>query len=797
MRVSFQWLSELAGIEDLTPQEAAQTLTMAGWTVEELRLIDLSQIRVGRIISQEPHPASKKPLWVHMVDLGDEQRQIVAGAANAVVGSLVPVALPGTTVPSGVKVRDANIAGFEARGMLCSQAELELSDEHDGIMLLDSGEPGQPLSAIVPSDAILEVEVTPNRPDCLCHLGLARELAAARGRRLKHDFMPLFTGGIEPPGTDLVSIAIEDPRFCRRYIGAVVSDIRVGPSPQWLQRRLRAVGVRPISNVVDITNYVALEYGQPLHAFDLDRLGARRIGVREAREGEHLLCLDGQDRQLGPDSFVITDGDQPVALAGLIGGAETAVQVGTTQILLEAANFEGIAVRGMSRRLKLRTEASVRLEKNISPELALAGARRAAGLLQEVCGAKVHTSWAEAYPRPQEPVPVRFRPERIDAILGLHVPLEEMEAILDRLGFQVRVETEGEWYVLPPVFRLDVTSVQDVAEEVGRIYGYDNVPATLPGRRRSSWRAATPSVERRLDPCRQALAGAGFDEVVTPALVAAEMLRRLGLDGRALRMVNPLSDDQDTLRTSLLPSLLKVAQLQQKHGRQASRLFEIGRAYLRSRGDSEEPEEQPDEPQLLGVLSTGHEGADAARKAFYELKGGLERAVNALAPARLRFERAEDRLYHPGRTARILSGREAIGCIGELHPTTSQAFGLPGRAVAAQLEIAPLLELDSTRKVKALPRYPAVTRDLAVVVPLDLEAATLAGAIRSKGGELLTDAAAFDDYRGSQVTEGRKSVAFALTFRSPERTLTDEEVDSRLEQIRATLSKRFEASFRD
>ncbi|MDQ6899336.1 MAG: phenylalanine--tRNA ligase subunit beta [Candidatus Dormibacteraeota bacterium] len=797
MRFSFQWLCELAGIDDLTPQEAAQTLTMAGWTVEQLTLIDLSQIRVGRVLSQEPHPASKRPLWVHMVDLGDEQRQIVAGAANAVVGSLVPVALPGTTVPSGVKVRDGTIAGFQARGMLCSPAELELSDDHDGIMLLDSGEPGQQLSAIVPSDAILEVEVTPNRPDCLCHLGLARELAAARQRRLKHDFMPLFTGGIEPPGTDLVRIEIEDSGFCRRYIGAVVSDVRVRPSPRWLQRRLRAVGVRPINNVVDITNYVVLEYGQPLHAFDLDRLSARRIGVRQARDGEHLLCLDGQDRQLGPDSFVITDANEPVALAGLIGGAETAVEAGTTRILLEAANFEGIAVRGMSRRLKLRTEASVRFEKNISPELALAGARRAAELLQEICGAKVHTSWAESYPRPQEPVPVRFRPERIDAILGLHVPLEEMEAILDRLGFQVRVETEGDWYVLSPVFRLDVTRVQDVAEEVGRIYGYDRVPATLPGRRRTAWRSARPSLERRLDPCRLALAGIGLDEVVTPALVASEMLRRLGLDERALRLVNPLSDDQDALRTSLLPSLLKVAQLQQNHGREASRLFEIGRVYLRLPGDTEEPQVQPEEPQLLGVLSTGHEGADDARQAFYELKGGLVRAVNALAPARLRFEPAEDRLYHPGRTARILAGRGAIGIIGELHPTTSQAFGLPGRAVAAQLEIAPLLQLDPTRKVKALPRYPAVTRDLAVVVPVDVEAATIADAIRATGGELLTDALAFDDYRGSQVAGGRKSVAFGLRFRSPERTLTDEEVDTRLERIRAVLTNRYQATFRD
>ena len=794
MRASFQWLCELAGIADLTPREVAHTLTMAGWAVDELKVLDYSEIKVGRVISQEPHPASRKPLWVHMVDLGLEQRQIVAGAPNAVVGSLVAVALPGTTVPSGIKVRDGKIAGFEASGMLCSQAELGLSDDHAGIMLLDQGEPGQPLSAILAADAILEVEVTPNRPDCLSHLGLARELTAALGRRLKHDFMPLFTGGVEPPGTDLVQVEIENPEFCRRYIGAVVSEIRVGPSPHWLQRRLQAVGVRPISNVVDITNYVALEYGQPLHAFDLSRLGGGTIRVREARAGEHLLCLDGQDRQLGPGSFVIAAGDRPVGLAGLIGGGETAVQPGTTQILLEAANFDGIAVRGMSRRLRLRTEASARFEKDISPELALAGARRAVELLRDLCGGRVHTSWAEAYPRPQEPVGVRFRPERIDSILGVHVPLEEMEAILDRLGFQVRVEAEGGWYALPPVFRLDVSRVQDIAEEVGRIYGYDKVQATLPGGRRSAWRAAQPSLERRLDPCRHALAGAGFDEVVTPALVAGDMLRRLSLDQRALRLANPISEDQDTLRTSLLPSLLKVAQVHQNHGRKRSLLFEIGRAYLTRPA---EPQAQPEEPQLLGVLSTGHDGAEAAQAAFYEQKGALQLAISRLAPARLRFERGEDPLFHPGRTARILSARDVIGFVGELHPMTCEAFGLEGRAVGAQIQIAPLLALAPVRKVTALPRYPAVTRDLAVVVPVGLDAATLAGPIRSAGGDLLSEAVAFDDYRGSQVPEGRKSVAFGLTFRSPERTLTEEEVEARLEQIRAALRKRFEARFRD
>src|SRR5215467_9638631 len=329
--------------------------------------------------------------------------------------------------------------------------------------------------------------------------------------------MPPFTGGVEPPGTDLIDVEIEAPELCRRYIGAPITGVKVGPSPLWLRRRLFAAGVRPISNVVDITNYVALEYGQPLHAFDLAKIAGRRIVVRRARAGERLLCLDGETRSLTPDTLVIADAERPVALAGIIGGADSAVSGQTTDLLLEAANFDGVNIRSTSRTLRLRTESSSRFEKAISPETALAGARRAAGLLAELAEGRVHVGWADAYPRPQEPIRVRFRPEQVDAVLGAHVPLQEMEAILKRLEFQVRVQDDGEWDLLPPVFRLDVSIPEDVAEEVGRMYGYEHVPATLPGARRTSWRPAAPSQERQLDPLRSALAGPDFRCAARPA----------------------------------------------------------------------------------------------------------------------------------------------------------------------------------------------------------------------------------------------------------------------------------------
>src|SRR6202049_3318008 len=346
IRISYEWLGGFVDLADVTPKDAAEVLTRLGLEVESLTLVDLSQILIGRGLEQIPHPKSRNPLWVHQVDLGGGRtQQIIAGAPNAVDGSLVPVALPGTTVPNGKLVKDMNIAGYKASGMLCSADELMLGDDHSGILILDSGTPGEPLTTVIPSQAIFEVEVTSNRPDCMGHLGVARELAAGLDRPLRRDFMPSFTGTANPPGRELVKVAIENPDLCSRYIGGVIKGVKVGPSPDWLQRRLRACGVRPINNIVDITNYVLLEYAQPLHVFDLERLEGPEIQVRRARDGEKLLCLDGIVRELSGAMLVIDDARRPVAIAGVIGGEDTAVTAETTDVLLEAATFSGPSVR--------------------------------------------------------------------------------------------------------------------------------------------------------------------------------------------------------------------------------------------------------------------------------------------------------------------------------------------------------------------------------------------------------------------------------------------------------------------
>jgi len=794
MRLSYEWLGDFVDLTDVSPKDAAEVLTRLGIEVESLTLVDLSQIVVGKILEQVKHPKSRNDLWVHQVDIGGGRvQQIIAGAPNAVVGTLVPVAFAGTTVPNGRLVKDMNIAGYKASGMLCSADELLLGDDHSGILILDGGTPGDPLTTVIPSQAIMDVEVTSNRPDCMGHLGVARELAAGLDRPLKRDFMPSFTGTANPPGRELVKVTIEDPDLCSRYIGGVIKGVKVGPSPDWLQRRLRACGVRPISNIVDITNYVLLEYAQPLHAFDLTKLLGAEIRVRRARDGEKLLCLDGVERELAGGMLVIADSGRPVAIAGVIGGEDTAVAAGTVDILLEAATFSGPSVRQTARALGLRTEASARFERGLPPELALAGARRAASLIAELAGGSVHREWPDVYPQPQEPVRVRLKPWVVDEVLGTHVPLQDSEAILIRLGFHVKVLGDGEWDVLPPVFRLDVTIPEDLVEEVGRVYGYDRVPPTLPGRRHDRWTPLVPSVDRRLDAARQVMAGAGFTETWNPALVSGRKLEALRIAALAMRVSNALSDDMDTLRTSLLPSLVDAVALNRDRGRNEVRIYEIASAFLARVG---EKYSQPEEPLRLAAVATAGNTPDSGRAAFYALKSVLAGCLEGLSAPACTYQRGAAELFHPGRCAAVfLEGRQ-LGYLGEVHPTVAAGLKIEGRLVAFEIDVEPVLANSRTPLAQPLPRFPAIERDLAVVVEEHVAAGLLLAAIKESAGDLLDSARAFDEYHGAQVPEGQKSIAFTLTFRSPERTLTDAEVDKVMTEIKLTLEKRHQAGFR-
>ena len=781
MRISFEWLGDYLDTSGLTPAEAGELLTMSGTKIESVAIVDLSRIVIGRVLEQKDHPRSNKPLWIHQVDLGGGQvRQIIAGAPNAVAGTLVPVALPGTVTPSGKEVRDGKIAGELAQGMLCSADELLLGEEREPrIMVLDQGEPGESLSRYIPMEAVLDAEITPNRPDCLGHLGVARELAAAARREFRADFMPAFIEGVPPGAAELVTIAIDVPELCSRFVGVPITGVKVGPSPDWVQRRLRAAGVRPISNVVDATAYVMLEYGKPTHVFDLAKLHGRELRVRHARAGESLHCLDGQTRELWPSMLVVADAAGPVAIGGIIGGEESGVSETTTDVVIESAGWDGVNIRATSRALGLRTEASTRHEKGLAPELAMAGARRAAALVKEWAGGIIHTDWIDEYPRPQEPVRIHLQPERIDALLGVHVPLEESQRILRDLGFHLRVLDDG-WDILPPVFRLDVELDVDIVEEVGRIHGIDRIPPTLPGRRHGTWTASDPV--DRVWGLREVLHGAGFDEVVTPALVSLHVLEKLGLAEGARTVINRMSEEFDTMRTSLLPSLLGVAVL--NHNRSAARVqvYELARVYHGTAADgrAEEP------TRLTALISTGA-SPDAGRQGLLQMKSVIDGLARELACGPASYSSAQPPLYHPGRTASVSVGGVEIGLVGELHPATLGVFDLDGRAVAFDIDVGALLAQTVDRRAIELPRFPAIERDLAVVVPEPVPATNLLAAIRAAGGELLESLTAFDEYRSEALGQGVRSIAFALTFRAPERTLTDSEVDERMKAIRKRL----------
>jgi len=640
----------------------------------------------------------------------------------------------------------------------------------------------------------MEAEITSNRPDEMGHLGVARELAAGLDRPMTKDFMPSFTGTANPPGRDLVKVAIDDPDLCSRYIGGVITGVKVARSPDWMQRRLRACGVRPINNIVDVTNYVLLEYAQPLHAFDLAKLEGKEIHVRRARKGEKLLCLDGVERNLTPDMLVIADAKRPVAIAGVIGGEETSVTDSTTDILLESANFTGPSIRQTSRTLGLRTEASARFERGLPPEGALAGARRAASLITEIAGGAVHRDWADVYPRPQEPVKVTMQPALIDEVLGTHVPLEEAEAILKRLNFHLKVLGDGGWDVLPPVFRLDVGIPEDLVEEVGRVWGYDRIPPTLPGNRRATWIPSQPSLDRRLDQARQVLSGAGFTETWNPALVSGRKLENLHIAAHAMHVSNALSDDMDTLRTSLLPSLFDSVALNRDRGRDEVKVYEVAAAFLAHIGGDKKT--QPDEPLRLAAVATTKESSESGREAFYQMKSVLAECVASLSAPACTYQRASTTLFHPGRCAAVFMDGEQLGFIGEVHPTVVAGAKIEGRMVAFEIDVKPLLDASRIPRAQPLPKFPSIERDLAVVVEEHVAAGAILASIKESASDLLEFARAFDEYHGSQVPEGHKSIAFALTFRSPERTLTDAEVDTVIAAIKQGLENKHGARFR-
>jgi phenylalanyl-tRNA synthetase beta chain len=812
MRVPLTWLRAYVD-PALDAAGIAERLDLTGTELERIEHVGVpsaDNFVVGKVLAAEQHPDADR-LRVCQVDVGaGEPSTIVCGAPNVAAGQTVPVALPGAVMPDGTKLGKARLRGVESSGMILAEDELGIGDQHSGIVVLDDGlAAGAPLAEALPiADEVLELEITPNRPDCLSVYGIAREVHAATGAPLSGD---PAAAEAEPSGSDSAddhaAVEIADPEVCLRFTARVFEDVTVGPSPLWLKQRLIAAGQRPISNVVDVTNYVMLLTGQPMHAFDLDKVRGARIVVRRAEQGETMTTLDDVERTFDASMALVCDGDGPSGIAGIMGGQISEVSDTTTRVLMEAATWVGPNVLKTSKALGLRSEASTRFEKQLHPEQALAAQRLAARLMVELTGARLVPGTIDAYPAPAEPRVVAVSLDRVEAMLGTRIPDDEVERILASLGFGTARNGDALGVTVPPWRDADVQREADVIEELARVHGLDKLPTTLPARERAIGRLThAQTLRRRLE---DALRDRGLDEIVAWSFTSPDKLERLRIaDAPALTLSNPLSEDHSTLRPLLLPGLLDAAQHNTAHGAAGIGLFESAHVY-RPDGGLEAPEGSPagaapaaERHHVAGLLTESSPAtwrSPAGAADFYAGKGLVE-ALMASAGLRLYVEPGALPFLHPGRTATVLAvadeplpgggepGLYEVGWVGELHPLVARAWDLEG-AVAFELDADTLAELTdgALAGYRDVASFPAVLQDIAVVAPVAVTAAEIQAAVRKGGGDLLVATEVFDVYEGEQVGEGNRSLALRLEFRAPDRTLTEDEVAERRAAIETAL----------
>ncbi len=827
MRVPLKWLSEYVDLV-VDAEELTALLTASGTSVEGVEQVGggWKGCVVGRVVEVSPHPSADR-LSICRVDVGDSIREIVCGAPNVRPGMVAPVALPGGRLPDGTVIGRAEIRGVVSCGMLLSERELGISDEAAGIMELDGDlEPGGDLSAALEvEDTVLVLEITPNRPDCLSMLGVAREVAALTGRELRRPRFHLVEEG-EPAASEVMVEVLEAER-CPRYVARLIEDVRIGPSPLWMRNRLRAAGMRPINNVVDVTNYVMLELGQPLHAFDYHLLKEGHVIVRCPRAGERITTLDGVERELHPDDLLICDPAGPVALAGVMGGENTEVHERTVKVLLESAHFSAPGIMLTSRRHDLTSEASYRFERGVDPSGCLYAADRAAFLMREVAGGRVRPGAVDVVARPEvlSPRELRLRVGRAARLIGIPLSASEARRMLESLELEVsplqavgkaspEAGDEGRHHpaggegaddgealmVRVPTFRPDLEREIDLVEELARLYGYDRIPATLP---RTSNNVGFLTREQSL---RRVIArtvmGCGLHEAVTVSFIPDRWMDLLDparklLPEKPVRLRNPLSEEASVMRPTLLPGLLEAARFNLNRRMTDVHLFEMGRVFLPG-----EDGELPREPLLLGCLVTGRWmpkewDGDALEADLFVLKGVLEVLVRALHVEEWSLRRCEYPFLHPGRSGEVLLGGRVAGYLGTLHPRIAEALDLKSGVEVMELQVSALVEAARTvPPYRDIPRHPSSQVDLAVVVREEVESGEVEDIIREAGGELLREVRLFDLYRGEQLREGEKSLAYTLVFYALERTLRDEEVRRSLEAVVDALRTRLGARLR-
>lgn len=797
MLVPVKWLKEYVEI-DIDSKELADKLTMSGSHVDSIENVDkgVKNVVVGKINKIVRHPDADK-LVITTIDIGSEELQIVTGAKNVKEGDYVPVALVGARLPGGVKIKKGKLRGVVSYGMLCSTEELGINSDlvpkeaKDGIYILDREyELGKDIKEVLGLyGEVIEFEITPNRPDCLSIVGMARETAATLDKELKFPSIEI-KNEVDNISQYLDSIEVKDNDLCRRYYGRVVNNVNIQPSPMWMQRKLIEAGVKPINNIVDITNYVMLELGQPLHAFDLEKIEDRKVIIRRANEGEKIRTLDDVERNLDSSMLVIADGQRPIAIAGVMGGADSEVTDQTKTILIESANFDGRSVRLTSRAVSLRTEASSKFEKDLDSNLVETACNRVCQLIESIGAGEVVGGYIDAYENKLSEYTVYLRPKNVGSLLGVEIEIQRMIEILNSLELKAKL-VEDKIEVTIPTFRRDIEFEADLIEEVGRIYGFHNIQSKpLIGTLTKADKSRIRKIE---DKIKQTITGLGLNEITTYSFISPKAYDKINLQKESIKrksveLINPLGEDFSVMRTTLIPNMMEVLTRNYKYGVSSASAYEIGNIFI--------PKNIPVNslPYEIKTLCVGMYG----KMDFFDIKGVIDSLLGKLGISGYEYiPEKQYNTFHPGRTGNIVKDNHVIGIIGEIHPDVLENYGMKEKVYIAELDVEVISFLTNlNKKYKELPKYPAMTRDIALVLDKDIMVKDIEKTIWANGSKLVENVELFDVYTGAQIQEGKKSVAYSITYRSYEKTLTDEEVAKVHDTIVSRLQEAFDASLR-
>jgi phenylalanyl-tRNA synthetase beta chain len=792
MLVPIKWLKDYVDI-NVDVKSYGDAMTMSGSKVEAIEEMgkEIENVVVGKILKVERHPDADK-LVITQIDVGSETIQIVTGATNIKEGDYIPVAQNGSSLPGGVKIKKGKLRGIESNGMLCSAQELGIPLDNlpeellDGIYILDKEyQLGKDIKEVLGlNDAVVEFEITNNRPDCLSIIGIARETAATLGTKLKYPEVTVSENSENL--SSYVNIEVKNGELCPRYTARVVKNVKIQPSPGWMQDRLLKAGVRPINNIVDITNYVMLEMGQPMHAFDLDKLAGRKIIVRNAIEGERITTLDEAERTLDESMLVIADQDRAIAIAGIMGSSNSEIDENTNTLVFEGANFQAINIRMSSKKLGLRTEASAKFEKGIDTELAETALERACNLVQLLGAGEVVGGKLDIYSKPKQNRHIKFDTERARAFIGADISTDKMKEYLEALEFGV----DSNFNVTVPTFRDDVEREADIIEEIARLYGYENIPSKLMD---ATFTQGGKSYKQKLmDRAKNVMTAQGLYEVFTYSFVSPGVFNKINLKvesplRNAIKLINPLGEDQSIMRTTIIPNIMEVISRNYNRKIESGSFFELSKVYI---ADTLPLTELAEEREVLTLGMYGNVD-------FFDLKGIVENLMEEFNIKNYRILSSNNDSMHPGRTAELIINNKRIGWLGEAHPDMLDNYDVPVRVYIAELNFDEMAIQSNPEIIyRALPKYPSVSRDIAVVVDEDITAGQIEEIIRNKGGKTIEDVKLFDIYRGSQIEKGYKSMAYAITYRSDEKTLTEEEIAKVHNKILNSLANQVGASLR-